>query len=146
MRSAWWLSTMGRLKPEWTAKRATAQLQAVSPGIMRTTLPPNYQSDAAKRYLSNKLIATEAGTGVSFLRKAYGRPLWLLLATTGLVLLIACGNLANLLLARAGTREREMAVRLAIGASRGRLLRRLLAESLVLAVIGAALGGHWRRC
>ncbi len=61
--SAWWLSMMGRLKPGWTAKSATAHLHALSPGIMRATLPPGYKPNLAKRYLANKLAATEAGTG-----------------------------------------------------------------------------------
>jgi putative ABC transport system permease protein len=139
-RTAWWLSIMGRLKPGWTIARANAQIQAISPAVMRESLPEAYRVDDAKKFLANKLEVTPGGTGVSQLRRQYQDPLWLLLATTGLVLLIACANLANLLLARASVREREIAVRQAIGASRSRLILQLLSESLLLAVIGAALG------
>ena len=139
-RTAWWISAMGRLKPGWAIEKANAHLQTLAPGIMEGTVPPSYRPDDAKLYLANKLIVTPGGTGVSNLRRSYENPLWMLLATTGLVLLIACANLANLLLARASVREREIAIRQAIGASRGRLIMQLLSESMLLAVFGTALG------
>jgi predicted permease len=136
----WFLAVFGRLKPGWTADRASAQLAAVSPGIFQTTLPQKYRPDDIRHYLAFKLGAFPAGTGVSSLRRDYETPLWMLLGITGLVLVIACANLANLMLARATAREREIAVRLAIGASRGRLVRQLFAESLLLAALGG-IGG-----
>ncbi len=139
-RNHWWLAIAGRLKPGFSVARAAAQLQAISPQVFAATVPPNYRPDQAKWYAQYKLTALPGGTGFSSLRREYEQPLWLLLAIAGLVLLIACANLANLMLARASAREREIAIRLALGADRGRLIRQLLAETLLLTAIGAGAG------
>jgi putative ABC transport system permease protein len=136
----WWLMVMGRLKPGSTLPEASANLNQMSQSIFETTLPKNYPPVSVPKYLKFKLEALPAGEGISSLREIYQRPLWILLAIAGAILLIACANLANLLLARASMREREMAVRLAVGANRLRLIRQLLVENLLLAVVGAVFG------
>ncbi len=139
-RDAWWLTLVGRLKPGWTVERASAHIRDLSPGVFRETVPPTFRPDWAKRYMGNKLRIVPASNGLSELRKDYSDPLWMLMGVTALVLLIACANLANLLLARASARQRELAVRQAIGASRWRLIGQLIIESMLLATSGAALG------
>jgi putative ABC transport system permease protein len=140
MRHGYWLAAMGRLKPGWTVERATAQLNTVSPAILEATVPEAYKPDDVKKYVAYSFYAVPASNGFSQLRQEYENPLWILLAIAALVLLIACANLANLMLARASSREREVAVRLAMGASRSALLRQMFVESLLLAAMGAASG------
>jgi len=136
----WWLSVMGRLKPGASVESAASQLKAISRSVFEAALPSEYNPSNRASLLAASLTAVPGNLGVSDLRDSYEQPLWLLLALAGLVLLIASANLANLMLARASAREKEMGMRMAIGAGRSRLLRQLLTESLLLAALGASLG------
>jgi putative ABC transport system permease protein len=141
----WWLSLIGRLDPGWSVQQAAAHLGAISPGIFASTLRPDYPVESVKDYLAMKLTAAPSAAGVSMLRETYSDPLKFLLGISGLVLLITCANLASLMLARTSAREREMAVRLAIGAGRWRLIRQVLSESLLLSLAGAVVGAALAR-
>ena len=134
------ITVMGRLKPGQTLAGASAELGTLSAGIMEATTITGYNTKVIETYKGFRLAASSASGGVSSLRNEYDKSLWLLLAITGMVLLIACANLANLMLARASVRQHEISIRLALGASRFRLVRQLLTESAVIAAAGAALG------
>jgi predicted permease len=138
-RDVWWLAAIGRLKPGWSVERASSDLRDISPALFEGTLP-RYPAIDSKNYLQFTLITRPAPSGPSTLRRDYETSLWLLIAMTGLVLLIACANIANLTLARASARRRELSIRLAIGASRKRLIAQLLIESFLLASTGASFG------
>jgi predicted permease len=138
--TVWWLAVMGRVPSNQRIESVNARLRDSSPMLFAETLPSNYPPDNVHHYLNMTLRATPGGGGVSDLRAPYNDPLFLLLATTGLVLLLACANLANLILARTSAREHEFAVRRAIGASRFHLLRQLMVENGVLALSGAIAG------
>jgi predicted permease len=140
-RSWWWLRIVGRMKPGLSMARVRARLAVLSPEIYGAVVPPNW--DAASQDNFRKRVLNQpvpAATGLSDLRDQYDQPLRILMAVVGLVLLIACANIASLLMARAAARGKEIAMRQALGASRWRLMRQLIAECVLLSFAGAVLG------
>jgi predicted permease len=130
---SWWLQIMVRLKPEQSLEQANAALRVVQPQVVESAI-------TIRREVSEPLTLVSAATGNSSLRTRFETPLFAMVVAVGLVLLVACANIASLLLARALARRREISVRLALGSSRWRIARLLFIESLIVAVTGAALG------
>jgi len=145
-RLAIWLRIIGRPNPGISASQAEARLKTLASPILEATLPPDVRPGDRDRYRKRTVATQRAANGLSFLRGQYRQALLVLLAITGMVLLIACANVANLLLARNAARQREIAIRMALGSGRWRLIRQLLTESMLLSITGAALGilfAHW---
>lgn len=141
-RSSWWLQVMVRLKREQTLASATTALNRARPAIRDATMPPNYTAEYRAQYLNddNDFRLIPGATGQSPLRGRFQQPLTIIMIVVATVLLIACANIANLMLARGAARRHEMSVRLALGASRARLGVQLFTESLVLAIAGGVCG------
>jgi predicted permease len=142
-RRAYWLYSFARVKPGLTRAQAEGAMNSLYRGIINEVDAPlqkGASENFMKRFRAQQMTLKPGELGQSFLHQNASAPLFLLMGITGFVLLIACANIANLLLARAASRQREMSVRLSVGASRGQLIRQLLVESLVIAVAGGVTG------
>jgi len=138
--TAQWMRVLARPRTGVSTAQAKARLGVVWPRIAPLATTPRMNRSRRDALLNSSIDLMPGGSGFSDLRSQFRRPLGVLLAITALVLLIACANFANLLLARGTTRVREIALRFAIGASRARVIRQLLTESVLLSAAGAALG------
>lgn len=145
LRKAEWLQVIGRLKPGVSLAEAKAAIKVEFHQMMEAQAAGLSQSDKPE-FLAQYLPVAAGSRGASTLRSDFGKPLQVLMAVVSLILLIACANVANILLARSGARQREIFVRVALGAGAPRLFRQLPTESLLLAAIGGAIGlllAHW---
>ena len=135
-----WLQVMGRLRPGISIAQANASLNVVFKRLVDSLVGPAVSAEQRRDFLDQRLKIRSAMRGASTLQGSFGEPLEFLMALVGLVLLTACANVANLLLARGAARQKEFVLRLAIGADRFRLVRQLLTESFLLAMVGAGMG------
>jgi putative ABC transport system permease protein len=145
-RDSWWIEVLVRLKPDQTLDRGIADLRARQPAIREATRIAGVSALDRDEHLKDPFTLDADAVGDSSLRGQYRGPLVVMLVVVGLVLLIACANIANLLLARSAARAHEWSLRLALGASRSRLARQVITESVILSALGAVAGlvvAHW---
>jgi putative ABC transport system permease protein len=137
-----WLAILGRLQPGLTPAQAEAAIAPVYRQILEEELPllGKFSPETQQRFLNKPLVLDEGARGRPILQRDTREPLLVLMGMVGLVLLIACANVANLLMARGAARQREIAIRMAVGAGRFRLVRQFLVESLLLSLIGGGVG------